>query len=104
MSFSTEQVVGLIKKNPISVSCGVLTVVLIAAIYFRSGLGAEAQAELDQKTTEADRLASNIKNAAQLKEQMDALVASEKEVESRMIRAGQLTTNRQYFYKLESEV
>lgn len=104
MSFSNEQVVGLIRKNPISVSCGVLTVALLGALYFRKDLQAEAQVQLEQNTTEAERLAANLKNSAQLKEQVDALLASEKEVDARMIRAGQLTTNRQYFYKLESEL
>lgn len=93
----------LIKKNPISFGCGLLCIALGAGIYFRGSLIAEAEAELAQKTAEADRFASNIKNSAQLKEQHDTLVAANKEIDSRIIRAGQLATNYQYFYKIVAE-
>lgn len=103
MSFSNEQVIGLIKKNPISVGCGVLMGILLITSYFRSGLKAQAETDFAQKSSEADRLALNLRNASQLQEQVNAILLAQKDIEERMIRAGQLTTNRQYFYKLESE-
>lgn len=100
---TSGELIASIKKNPISVGCGVLCLALGAGIYFRSSLIAEAEAELAQKTAEADRYDANIKNSAQLKEQNEALIAANKEVDSRIIRAGQLATNYQYFYKIVAE-
>ncbi|HEX2852085.1 MAG TPA: hypothetical protein VHO24_02520 [Opitutaceae bacterium] len=103
MSLTNEQVVEFAKKNPISVGCGVLIVALLATAYFRADLPGEAETELEQKSSEAARLAANLKNAAHLKEHFDAVSAAQKQIESRLIQPKQLTTNSQYFYKLESE-
>jgi hypothetical protein len=100
---ANAQVIEFVKKSPVSVGCAVLSLTLVVAAYFRWDHKAEALAQLEQKSTESARISANLKNAAQLKEQFDALMASEKEIESRLIRASQLTTNNQYFYKLESE-
>lgn len=99
---SAEQV-ALLKKNPISVGCGVLSLLLVAGLYLRSDEIPTADAELLQKLAESQRLAQNITYSAQLKEQVEALVAANKEIDSRIIRASQVGTNTQYFYKLESE-
>lgn len=103
MSLSNEQVVEFLKKNPISVSCAVLSLLLLGAHYYRSDFAAAAATELEQKTAEAERLDRNLKNAAQLKEHLDALIAAGKEATSRLINAENLPANNQYFYKLESE-
>lgn len=103
MSFSSEEVVASIKKNPISVGCAALTLVLLVLAYVHSGRAAELQTKLDETSAEAAKLALNLKNASQLKEQFDALVAAKKEIEARMIRAEDLTTNQQYFYKMEAD-
>lgn len=103
MSLSNADLAAAIKKNPISVSCAVLTVALIAVTYFRSDRGEELQTLLDQKTAEASKLAANVKNSTQLKEHFDTLLSAKTEIEARMIRAEELTRNQQYFYKLESD-
>lgn len=100
---TNEEALAFIKKNPITVGCGALSLALIVAIYFRSDLIPEAEVELNQKTSEADKHASNIKNSAQLKEQLEALVAANKEVDARVVRAGDLGRNNQYFYKIIGE-
>jgi hypothetical protein len=92
-----EELVTLIKRNPISFSCGVLSIALIAGLYFRSGEIPKAEAELQQKSAEAERYALNIKNAAQLKEQLDEITAHNKTIESRMVRITDLPINQQYF-------
>jgi hypothetical protein len=91
------------RHHPFLVVCCSLTLGLAAAIYFRSGVIPEAEAQLAQKTAEADKHASNASNAAQLKEQLAALVAANKEIDSRVVRAGQLGVNYQYFYKIIAE-
>jgi hypothetical protein len=100
---TTGELAAVIKKNPISVGCGVLCIALGAGIYFRGSLIPEAEAELTQKTAEADRYATNIKNSTQLKEQFETLVAANKEIDSRIIRASQLAVNYQYIFKIVAE-
>ncbi len=92
-----------VKKNPISVGCGVVALALIAGIYLRSDAIPEAEGILVQKTAQAERYALNIKYSAQLKEQLEALAGANKEIDGRIVRASQLGTNTQYFYKLQSD-
>ena len=100
---TNDELLALVKKNPISVGCGALALALAAAIYFRSGELPAAEEDLTQKSAEASRLAANVQNAAQLKEQLDALATANKEVDARLVHASQTLNNYQYFYKLESE-
>jgi hypothetical protein len=100
---TNEELIAFVKKNPISVGCGVLALAMAGAIYFRAEEIPTAEIELAQKTAEAERYALNINYAAQLKEHLDALVAANKEVDARLVRVGQLGTNTQFFYKLQSE-
>jgi hypothetical protein len=100
---TNEELIALLKKNPISVGCGALSLLLGVGLYFRSDAIPAAEAELAQKAAEAERLAQNIKFADKLKEQLDALVAANKEIDTRIVRASQVGNNTQYFYKLENE-
>lgn len=98
-----DQLLALIKKNPITVVCAALCLAAGVGLYFRSDKIPEAEEILVQKTADGERYKANIKNSAQLKEQFDELVAANKEVETRIIHIDQLGTNQQFFYKLESE-
>jgi len=103
MAISNEQVIAFVKKNPIGFGCGALCLVLVAAMYYRSDLVPASEAELSQQSAEAERLAGNLKNATQLQEQLDAMIAAGKQVEARLVRPGDLAKNQQYFYKLEAD-
>ena len=100
---TNEELYAFVKKNPIPVACAVLTVAIGVAFYLRSGDMPAAEAELAQKSAEAERYALNIKYSAQLKEQLEALATANKNVEGRLVRASQQGVNTQYFYKLERE-
>lgn len=100
---TNEQLVALIKKNPVSVGCGVLSLALAVGLYFRSGGIPEAEAVLAEKTAQSERYTLNLTNAAQLKEQHEELVAANKAIDARIIRLSQLGINTQFFYKLERE-
>jgi hypothetical protein len=100
---SNHALASAIKKNPISFGCAVLSCVLIAVIYFRGGLMSEAETALAQKSAEGEKISLNIQYSAHLKEQTEAIEAAIKTIESRIVRASQLGTNTQYFYKIESE-
>jgi hypothetical protein len=100
---TNEALIALLKKNPVSVGCGALSLLLVAGLYFRSDAIPAAEAELAQKAAEAERFAQNIKFSEKLKEQLDAITAANKEIDSRIVRASQVGNNTQYFYQLESE-
>jgi hypothetical protein len=99
---TNQEAVALLKKNPISVGCAVVCLAVGVLIYFRSDAIPAKEAELVAKSAEGERHALNKINSHDLKEQYDALVAANKEIDSRFVRASQLATNSQIFYKLES--
>ena len=103
MAISKGQVIAFVKKNPIGFGCGALCLALAAAMYYRADMVPASEAELEQQATEAERLAGNLKNAAQLPEQLDAMIAAGKQVEARLVQPGDLAKNQQYFYKLEAD-
>ena len=100
---TSQELNAFIKKSPIPVVCGVVTLLALATLYFRSGAIAEAEAELAQKSAEAEKYALNIKYSAQLKEQFEELATANKNIDSRLTRASQQGVNTQFFYKLERE-
>lgn len=100
---TTPELVALIKKHPISIGGGVMSVLFAAALYLRVDEIPGAEGELALKTADGDRIALNIKYSAQLKEHADAIAAATKGIEAHLVRPTQLGTNTQYFYKLEGE-
>lgn len=100
---TTPELVSLIKKNPIFVTCAILSVGLAVAIYLRSDAVAQANTQLDEKTTLEQRYSHNIANSAQLPEQLGAMSAATKGIDARMIGASDIGINQQYFYQLESD-
>jgi len=98
-----QESVALIRKNPVSVGCAALSLILAIGVYLRSDATPEAEAELTQKTATGERLALNIKYSAQLKEQADAVSTATKAIDAQLIRPSQVGTNTQYFYKLEAD-
>lgn len=100
---TNAELLAFVKKNPISVGCGLLALALTATIYLRAEAIPEAEEVLAQKTVTAERYALNIKYSAQLKDQLESLVGANKEIDARILRATQLGTNTQYFYKLQSD-
>jgi hypothetical protein len=102
MSISNEQLLAFVKKNPIGVGCGVLSLALAVAIYMRDDLVPAAITELDQKGALSDRLAANLTYGKDLPDQMQLLNEDNKAINSRLIGAAQILTNQQYFYNLET--
>lgn len=98
-----QDIVAGIKKNPLSVTCGVLSVALLVVWFLRSDLIGEAETQLNEKTAEAQKYATNIQYSAQLKEQVDRLLAANKQIEGRAVRASQLGINTGYFYNIEKD-
>ena len=103
MSIKNEDVVSALKKYPVIFACGLLSVAILLAIYYRGDVVPAATTELETKTVLSDRLKANLVNSAQLAEQRDALVAANAAIAARLIRASELAKNQQYFYRLEAE-
>lgn len=104
MDVDKEKLKALLRKNPIGFGCGAACALLVVVAYFRSDAVPNIEQELQAKSAEADRLATNIKNSTHLKEQVDLVTKAAKDVrETRLVRTSELATNLQYFYKLETE-
>jgi Tfp pilus assembly protein PilO len=93
----------IFKKHPLSVFCGLVALICGGLIYYRAGNIAGSQSELEVRTAEANKMIANVRNSAGLPEQVSEIQAQKKELESRLLKAGQLAVNLQYFYKLEAE-
>lgn len=91
------------KKHPVGFACGVICVVCAGLLYFRSSKIDEQQKEYEAKSAEATRILDNVRNSEKLPAQVAEIQALSKELDGRLIRAGQLAVNLQYFYKLEAE-
>jgi hypothetical protein len=98
-----EEMILFLRKNAISVTCAVVSVLIGLTLYYRSDALPDAEKVLADKAQAGELLAANIEDSAQLREQHAALVASNNAITDRMIRVGQLAENLQYFYRLESE-
>jgi hypothetical protein len=92
----------LFKKYPLSASATGLALAFALAWYLRSSAVTENEQLRARRIAEKTRLESNIRNAIQLQEQFDALVGANSMVASRLLKAGDLAANQQYFYELEA--
>ena len=100
---TTADLLALVKKHPIGVGCLLVSIVCGALLYMRSGNIAASQAELEASSAQAAKMIANVRNSKGLPEQLAEIQAHTKEVEARLMKAGQLAVNLQYFYKLETE-
>ena len=100
---TNEELIAFLKKNVISVSCAVASLVIGVTIYLRSDMLPDAEKVLAEKTQKGELLAANIEDSSQLKEQYASLLASNAQISDRLIHVGQLAENLEYFYTLESD-
>ncbi len=100
---NAASIIAIVKKQPVGFICGALSLVCAVLLYLRSDKIEEYQAEYDTKSAEAAKILTNVRNAKDLPEQVAEIQVLAKELDSRLVRAGQLAINLQYFYKLEAE-
>jgi hypothetical protein len=100
---SNEELVAFLRKNVISVSCVIASLLIGLTLYYRSDNLPDAEKVLGERQKEGELLAANIEDSADLKEQHTAIVEANQAITDRMIHIGQLAENMQYFYKLESD-
>jgi len=92
-----------LKKHPLSVICGLVTVICAVLLYYRADNITASQTELEARTAEANKMIANVRNSTGLPEQVAEIQNQRKELEGRLLKPGQLAVNLQYFYKLEAE-
>lgn len=102
MALSNEQVVAAIKKNPVVTICVVVIIATVAGLYLRADLLPQATEELETLSRQAARMGANIKNSAQLDEHLQVVTTTNDQIDKRLVQAGQLAENLQYFYELEA--
>jgi len=100
---TSADLIASFKKQPIGFSCGALCLIIGALLYIRSDKIDENQAEFEARSAERSKILANVRNSENLPKQLAELQALSKEMEGRLIHAGQLAVNLQYFYKLEAE-
>lgn len=100
---TAAELIPLLKKHPIGFVCGLLCVACGALLYLRSDKIDEYQQLNDQKGAEMETMIANVRNAEKLAEQTTEMQAAAKELEGRLMKAGQLAGNLQYFYRLEAD-
>lgn len=100
---TSADIIALIKKQPIGFACVLICLACGGWLYYRSGDLEQQQQAYEAKSAEAANFSSNVALAKNLPEQVAELQTVTKELDSRLVREGQLAVNLQYFYKLEAE-
>jgi hypothetical protein len=100
---SNEELGSLVRRNPLKVVCVLIALLSGVGIYFINTKIADATIVLEDKTKEGSLLAANVKSSTQLAEQVAEITSATEQIQRRMIRATELATNLQYFYRLETE-
>ena len=100
---TSPDLIALIKKHPAGLGCGLLSLVLAGMLYTQTSRLDDNQTEFEAKSAMATKILANVNASKNLPEQVAEIQLHTKNLESRLVRAGQLAINLQYFYKLEAE-
>ena len=100
---NSADIIARIKKQPIGFACGLICLLAIGWLYYRSGEFEKRQADYEAKSAEAKKVLANVSTSKSLPAEVAEIQAATKEMESRLVRDSQLAVNLQYFYKLEAE-
>ena len=93
---TNEEALQFIRRNPIGVAAVAVALALGGWIWYRGDEGPVLEEDLSRRQADALRLGNNVKYAGQLNEQLGALQAANKEIDARVVRAGQVGANTQY--------
>lgn len=104
MSIDSQALISGLKKYPLPIFCGVISVIFLVTLYVRADLHTAQQDELKKYSAESVRYRANISNSIQLQDQLNFLIQANTAVKDRSLVSGALAQNLQYFYRLESEI
>lgn len=103
MAFRIQNLPVYLKKYPLAIGCGTLSVILLAGLFLRGSRAGDLAAQLKQKEQDGQRILDNVRDGTNLAEQVETLAAAVRGLESRLVRGSERAANQQYFYQLESE-
>jgi hypothetical protein len=103
MTLSSKDVAAFLKRYPIAIGCGVLSVILLAGSYVRSDRTVELVKQSKEGEEQGKKILKDIRDGANLAEQYETLAGHTKELESRLVHSSERARNQQYFYRIESE-
>jgi hypothetical protein len=99
---TSADLIAKIKKQPVGFVCGLICLLCAGWLYYRNGALEERQKKYDDEAAAAATMISNVSLSKSLPAEVAELQAATKELEGRLVRAGQLALNQQYFYRLEA--
>jgi hypothetical protein len=103
MSLTGQDLIALFKRQPVGITCGLVSLGLLAFNFsVRAGAQDEGKQLLEEKKTEASRIASNNNPARNLDKRAADLAAVNKEVRDRAVQHSNLSVNLKYFYEIEA--
>ncbi|MEJ1973003.1 MAG: type 4a pilus biogenesis protein PilO [Lacunisphaera sp.] len=100
---TSAELTALLKKHPVGVAGALVAIACGVMLYLKWGDLAASQAENEARSAEAAKVLANVRNSANLPEQVAEIQALRKELDGRLMKASQIAVNLQYFYKLETE-
>lgn len=100
---TSADIIARIKKQPVGFVCGLICLLCIGWLYYRSGALEARQKAYDEKSAEAAKVISNVSTSKNLAAEVAEIQVATKELEGRLVRESQLALNQQYFYRLEAE-
>lgn len=93
----------LLKKHPLGFASALVAVVCLGLYFLRESVVDEYVQLGEQKSAESAKILNNVRNSANLAEQLVEMQEITKEIGSRLIRPNQIALNLQFFYRLETE-
>jgi hypothetical protein len=103
MALKTQVIEAFLKKYPLAIGCGALSLLLLIGVFVRGSNAGDLSTQLKQKEQEGQMILENVRNGAGLSEQFETLSTATRDLESRLIRGTERARNQQYFYRIESE-
>ena len=102
---SGTELVAMLKKNPVGVTCAVVSLICGVTLYWGADSIDENKLKVEELSGKSQAMLGNVRNAAgaTLAQQTDTLQRASKQLDERLMKASQLATNLQYFYRLESD-
>lgn len=97
--------IALLKKHPVGVTCAAVSLLCGVSLYLGADSIDETKVKVDDITKQSQAMQINVRNAAglALSQQTEVLQRAAKQLDERLVKVGQLATNLQYFYRLESD-
>lgn len=100
---NAELLLEKLKTYPLAIICSVLGLACALGIYFRSSFANELSIQETDLSAKVRLIEENVKNAFNLKEQVEELSALTKQIDERLFYPQQKAININFFYKVQEQ-